>query len=369
MLNSYRGNRTIAALDAFSYRALPTRVIFGCGARKKADGEVRDLDMTRPFVIASSGQTETARQFINEAGLDNAVLHAEARMHTPVAITDAAHAELERRGCDGLVAIGGGSAIGLAKALAARTDLPQLILPTTYAGSEMTDILGETDHGEKHTRRSPSIQPETVIYDVELTLSLPIAISVRSGMNAMAHAMEGLYAHDSGPVSSAMALEAIKLLKTALPAIAADQNDLSARSQAFLGSHLAASVLGMVSMSLHHKLCHVLGGTFDLPHAPVHSVMLPHTIAYNSDAAKAALAPLENLFSGDVAQGLFDLNRSLDITETLADLGMHETDIDLALQMALAKPYPNPAELQPFALRTLFEMAIKGERPELGSQI
>ncbi|QLC26878.1 maleylacetate reductase [Parasphingopyxis algicola] len=353
----------MAAPDAFSYRALPTRVIFGRGARNEADGELRDLDIRRPFVVASTEQSDTARQFIDEAGLDNAVLHAQARMHTPVVVTDAAHAELDRHGCDGLVAIGGGSAIGLSKALAARTDLPQLILPTTYAGSEMTDILGETDDGEKRTRRSPSIQPETVIYDVELTLSLPVAISVRSGINAIAHAVEGLYAHDANPVSTVMGLEAIRLLKTALPAIANDRNDLSARSQAFLGSHLAAGVLGMVSMSLHHKLCHILGGTFDLPHAAVHSIMLPYTIAYNSNAARAALAPLENVFAGDIARGLFDLNRSLEINETLADLNMREVDIDQAVRMALANPYSNPAELEASALRTLFKMAVNGEPP------
>ena len=187
------------------------------------------------------------------------------------------------------MALGGGSTIGLAKAIALRTDLPQIAIPTTYAGSEMTPILGETKDGRKTTQKSMKVLPEVVIYDVDLTMTLPAGLSGTSGINAIAHAVEALYAEDANPIISVLAEQSIAALGRALPQIAADPSDREARSDAQYGAFLAGACLGSVGMALHHKLCHTLGGTFDLPHSETHTIVLPHALAYNAPAVPKAV--------------------------------------------------------------------------------
>ena len=211
-------------------------------------------------------------------------------MHTPVEVTELALAAMKDCDADCIVSLGGGSTTGLGKALALRTGVNQLCIPTTYAGSEMTPILGETKDGLKTTVRTNDVLPETVIYDVDLTLSLPPALAATSGINAIAHAVEALYARDTNPVISLMAEEGIRALARALPAIVAKPDDREARSDALYGAWLCGVCLGTVGMALHHKLCHTLGGTFDLPHAETHTIVLPHALAYNAPAVPEAAA-------------------------------------------------------------------------------
>ncbi len=204
--------------------------------------------------------------------------------------------------------MGGGSTTGLGKAIALRTDLPQIVLPTTYAGSEMTPILGETRDSAKTTLRDPKVLPEVVIYDVELTLGLPASVSAASGMNAIAHAVEALYARDRNPLISLAGEEGVAALARALPKILDAPRDHEARSEALYGAWLCGVCLGTVGMALHHKLCHALGGSFGLPHAETHAIVLPHAAAYNAPAAPAALACVARaLGTDDAARGLDDL--------------------------------------------------------------
>src|SRR6185312_14609619 len=190
------------------------------------------------------------------------------------------------------------------------TDLKQVVVPTTYAGSEMTTILGETAGGQKKTIRDQKVLPETGIYDVDLTLTLPIGLTVTSGFNAIAHAVEGLYARDGNPVLSLMAEEGIRALAAAFPRLVTNSRDPNGRGDALYGAWLCGTVLAGTVMALHHKLCHVLGGSFDLPHAETHAVVLPHAVAYNAGAAPDAMKRVARaLESGDAAQGLFDLER------------------------------------------------------------
>jgi alcohol dehydrogenase class IV len=262
------------------------------------------------------------------------------------------------------VAIGGGSTTGLAKAIAYRTDLPQLIVPTTYSGSEMTDILGETVDGRKVTVRDARVFPETVIYDVDLTVGLPAGVSVTSGMNAIAHAVEALYAPDGNPVGSLMAEEGIRALGSAIPRIAADPGDSEARSDALYGAWLCGLVLGSASMGLHHKLCHVLGGSFDLPHAETHTVILPHAAAFNAPYAGDAMARIARaLGSRDAPGALFDLAKDAGAPTALRDIGMPEAGLDRAAELATAAPYPNPRPIERHAIRMLLEDAWQGRRP------
>lgn len=343
-------------MTPFVHVALPTRVIFGRGRIVEAAREAHRLGMRRPLIITTSQQGEQGRAILSATG---GVAFAGAAMHTPVSVTEQALAVVRAEGCDGTIALGGGSSTGLGKAIALRTDLPQLVIPTSYAGSEMTDILGETQNAAKITKRDPKIQPETVIYDPDLLATLPGRFAATSGMNAIAHAVEGLYAVDGNPIVSLMAEEGIRSLAHALPLGKAGHDE------ALYGAWLCGAVLGSVAMALHHKLCHVLGGAFNMPHAETHTVILPHATAYNAPAAEDAMNRIRRAIgSRDAAGGLYDLARSLGAPLTLKELGFPADGFDKAADIAAANPYPNPRPLERAAIRALLEDAFNGLRPK-----
>ncbi len=342
-------------VPAFIYTALPTRVVFGRGKIAEAASEAKRLDMKRPLVITTAQQAESGRTIVSQTG---GVAFAGAAMHTPVSVTEQAMAVMTAERCDGTIALGGGSSTGLGKAIAFRTDLPQLVIPTSYAGSEMTNILGETQDAAKVTKRDPKIQPETVIYDPDLLATLPDRFAATSGMNAIAHAVEGLYAVDGNPIVSLMAEEGIRALAAALP------KGRAGHGEALYGAWLCGAVLGSVAMALHHKLCHVLGGTFNLPHAETHTVVLPHATAYNAPASEAAMHRIRRaLGTRDAAGGLYDLAQSLGAPQMLKELGLREAALDKAADIAVANPYPNPRLLERDAIRALLDDAFHGRRP------
>jgi maleylacetate reductase len=351
-------------VDPFRYAALPGKVIFGFGTLSEVAGEVRALGCGRALVLSTPAQAAAAHDLRARLG-DLAVgVFAEAAMHTPVEVTERALEVVKAVGADCTVALGGGSTTGLGKAIALRTDLPQIAIPTTYAGSEATPILGETQGGAKTTQRTLKVLPEVIIYDVELTYGLPAALSVTSGMNAIAHAVEALYARDANPVISMLAEQGIAAIARALPAIAKVPADREARSDALYGAWACGTCLGAVGMALHHKLCHTLGGAFDLPHAETHTVLLPHATAYNAAAAPAAMARIARALGvADAATGLFDLETSLGAPTTLAQLGMPQSGLDRAADLALADPYWNPRPIEREAVRALLEDAFTGRRP------
>ena len=350
----------------FVYEALPMRVLFGVGTRASLRDEAVRLGMSRVLILCGSGHEGVAGQMARELGGLHAGTYARARMHTPVEVTEQALALARELRCDGLVAIGGGSATGLGKALALRTDLPQIVLPTTYAGSEMTPILGETKAGVKTTQRSAKVLPETVIYDVDLSMDLPVQLSGVSGVNAIAHSVEALYARDGNPIVDALALESIRALVTALPAICADPHDRTARAGALYGAWLAGICLGAVGMSLHHKLCHTLGGCFDMPHAQTHAVVLPHALAYNAPSIPEVMARLRDALGvKDVPAALYDLNRAIGAPRGLRELGMPEDGIDRCVELVLANPYWNPQPLARAQLHGLLSRAYLGTAPSV----
>lgn len=292
-------------------------------------------------------------------------MYPNARMHVPVETAHAARQVARDRGADGCVAVGGGSTIGLGKAIALTHGLPIVAVPTTYAGSEMTPVWGLTDRGVKRTGRDSAVLPRSVVYDPELTLTLPVKMSVTSAMNALAHAVEGLYAPDASPIVSLMGEEGARAITEALPRIAANGKDLAARSRALYGSWLCGAVLGATTMSLHHKLCHVLGGSFDLPHAEVHTILLPHVVAFNAPASDAMRGALERvLATSDPAGALWELSRSLGAPTSLADIGMDERDLPKVVDAVLDAPYANPRKPDADDLRSLLNRAQSGERPE-----
>ncbi len=352
-------------MDAFVYSAHPARVIFGSGTLSQLPAEVERLGLTRVLVLSTPQQEADANATARAISARAAGVFAGATMHTPVGVTADAMAMVADRRIDGIVAVGGGSTTGLAKAIALRTDLPQIVAPTTYAGSEMTPILGETKEGVKTTQKSPKVLPEVVIYDVDLTLSLPPALSATSGMNAIAHAVEALYAQDRNPIFTMMAAEGIRALASALPAIVATPGDRAARSDALYGAWLCGMCLGAVGMALHHKLCHTLGGSFDLPHAETHTAVLPHATAYNAAAAPDAMRAIAGaLETADAAQGLYDLAGRLGAKLALRDLGMPQDGIDKAADIAMRNPYWNPRPLERTAIRDLIARAYAGNAPQ-----
>ena len=352
------------ALPDFVYRTAPQRIVFGTGIRRRIADEARLAGIDRAMVISTPEQAGSANELAGLLGERSHLRFSGARMHTPVSITEEAVGLAAKHGIDGLVAVGGGSAIGLAKAIALRTDLVQIVLPTTYAGSEMTDIVGQTADGVKQTIRDPKILPEVVVYDVELTTTLPAVSSVTSGANAIAHAIEGLYAENTNPLIGLIAEEGIRALASALPALARALDDRPARAEALYGAWLCGTVLGATSMALHHKLCHVLGGTFDLPHAEMHAVLLPHTIAYNGPAAPAAMHRVARaLNTHDVPARLFDLVRDGGAPVSLRALGLRQDALERATELALLNPYWNPRPLERNGIRELLDAAWHGRRP------
>ena len=351
-------------MTPFTYNGLPSRVIFGSGTLAQLPAEIDRLGSKRILVLATPRQKASAERTAATLGARAAGVFAGAAMHTPVDVTERALAVVKALRADGTLAIGGGSTTGLGKAIALRTDLPQIVVPTTYAGSEMTPILGETQDGAKTTQRSLKVLPEAVIYDVDLTLTLPPGPSGTSGINAIAYAVEALYAQDRNPVMSLIAEEGIRALAKSLPVIARAPRDRDARSEALYGAWLCGSCLGAVGMALHHKLCHTLGGSFDLPHAETHTVLLPHAVAYNAPAAPEAMAAVARaLGCADAATGLYDLAGAVGAKRSLRDLGMSEGGINHAADIAMSNPYWNPRPLERGAIRELIARAWAGERP------
>ena len=374
----------------FTYTSQASRVVFGAGALQHLTREIDLLGARRALVLSTPEQADAARRVVELLGERAAGIYPQAKMHVPIETARAARDEARRLGADCAVAIGGGSTIGLGKAIAleasADAPFPILAIPTTYAGSEMTSIYGLTEGGVKKTGRDLRVLPKTVIYDPELTLTLPLDMTVTSAMNAIAHAAEGLYAHDGNPILALMAEEGIRAAAAALPRLAANPLDLAARSDAQYAAWLCGSVLGQVSMGLHHKLCHTLGGTFNLPHAEVHTVILPHALAYNADAAPeamrrivralgshdtrrsdregAAAMPSHTTGIASAAAGVFDLARTHGAPTALRDIGMPGDGLDRAVDLAVQTPYPNPRPLERAAVRELLQHAYDGTRPD-----
>ena len=347
----------------FSYAGSPARIIFGEGARSQVGQWIEKTGCRRALILSTPQQRADAEALAREIGNLACGVFSGATMHTPVDVTEAAVKVAAETLADCVVSLGGGSTTGLGKAIAYRTDLSQIVVPTTYAGSEVTPILGQTEAGRKTTIRDAKILPEVVIYDPALTLGLPVAMSITSGLNAMAHAMEGLYAQDRNPISTLMALEGLRALARSLPEIVNAPRDVKARSDALYGAWLCGTVLGTVGMALHHKICHTLGGSFDTPHAETHAVMLPHTVAFNATAAALELAPAAEIFGGSIGGGLWDFAKAIGAPLSLKELGLSAADLDRAASIAVENPYWNPRPIDKTSIRALLQDAFEGRRP------
>ncbi len=348
----------------FHYTALPWNVIFAVGARARLPEELARLGYSRALVLTTPNQADSGREIAALLGDVAVGLFDRAMMHVPVEALDAATAEVERLNADCSVSIGGGSTTGLGKALAFHLGLPNIVLPTSYAGSEMTNLWALTRGDRKVTRRDNVVVPTLTIYDPELTLTLPPAFAAASGMNAMAQAVANAAAEDANPISSVLALEGIRALAHSLPLIISEPDNMDARAGALYGASLAGAALGTGTTGLHHRLCHTFGGTFNTPHAETHTVLLPHSVAYNAGARPAATRRIaEALGVNDAATGLFDLAGNLGAPTALKDIGVTETDLDEAAAVTVEKPINNPEPVTREKVRALLENAFHGNPP------
>lgn len=351
-------------MRSFVYDQLPSRVAFGVGSFDGIAGELEKLGLKRAMVLSTPGQRRLADEAAKRLGVATGGIYAEAVMHVPIETARAARETARRLAADCTVAVGGGSTIGLAKAVALDTGLPIIAVPTTYSGSEMTPIYGLTENGLKRTGRDRKVLPRVVIYDPRLTVDLPAKVSGPSGMNALAHCVEALYARDANPITSLMAAEGIHALARALPVVVTAPQDLEARGDALYGAWLAGAALGQVTMGIHHKLCHTLGGTFNLPHAEVHTVILPHATAYNRAAVPEAMRVIaQGLGAEDAAQGLYDLAKAVGAPVSLREIGMPEDGIERAAKLATENPYYNPRPVDYAGVLQLLTDAYYGRRP------
>ncbi|WP_321843485.1 maleylacetate reductase [Paraburkholderia bannensis] len=351
--------------NPFIYQAQPGRVVFGAGALQQLEAELDALGAGRAIVLSTPEQRAGAEAIAHRLGERSAGVFDRAVMHVPIETAREAREVARERGADCAIALGGGSTIGLGKAIALDSGLPILAVPTTYAGSEMTPIYGITQNGEKRTGTDARVLPRTVIYDPELTLTLPVAMSVTSGINAIAHAAEGLYAANGNPITSLMALEGIRALAIGLPRIHDNPRDIEARGSALYGAWLCGTVLAHGGMALHHKLCHTLGGSFNLPHAQTHTVVLPYVLAFNAPFAEDAMRRMVQALGTQhsAAAGVWELAHRNGAPTSLRELGMSESDLDRAADIATERPYWNPRPLDRAAVRAVLQSAFEGARP------
>jgi alcohol dehydrogenase class IV len=346
----------------FTFDATQPRVVFGAGSLASLPAEIDRLEARRILIVGTHGRSGLVHRVTDLLGNRVAGTFDEAVVHVPEAVASRAIIAAATARADCILSVGGGSPIGVAKAIALTTLLPIVAVPTTYSGSEMTPVWGLTRDGVKHTGRDSRVQPRTVVYDPELTLELRASVSGASGLNAIAHCVEALYAPDANPVTSWMAGEGIRALAESLRVIVQSPRDINARTRALYGAWLAGASLAAVQMGLHHKLAHALGGSFDLPHAKVHAVLLPYTAEYNTAAAPDAMSIVARALGGTTGPGaLYDLGRQLGTAASLSEIGMKDADLDRAADLAVERPYANPAPVTREGVLSVLRKAFAGQ--------
>jgi maleylacetate reductase len=340
------------------------RVIFGAGSVSVLPDEIERLGSKRLLVLCSREQRAQAEAITGTVSDRVVGCFDRAKMHVPIEVASAAGSVCAELKADLVVAIGGGSTVGLAKILSMRLGMPSLVIPTTYAGSEVTTIWGLTENGVKRTGRNAKVLPKTVIYDPLQTIDLPLSVTVSSAFNAIAHAAEGLYSSELNPLLEVICEKGIGALLDAIPRLVSNRKDVEAREDALFGSWMSGIALSHLGMGLHHKLCHTLGGSLDLPHAETHAVVLPHVLAYNLPYARSAERALQKITGqGDAPGSLYDLARRSGLPMSLSELGMRIGDIRVVRDLVLQDQYPNPRPLEREALDALLSNAFHGRAP------
>lgn len=348
----------------FTHDNLPQRVVFGSfEAAERVAEEVSRLGASRVMVIAGGAEAALADTVV--AGLPVAVRHSEVVMHVPTDVADRARKVAGRQDVDILVSVGGGSTTGLAKAVALTTGLPIVAVPTTFAGSEATNVWGLTEGSRKTTGVDERVLPRAVVYDASLMLSLPVEMSVASGLNALAHCVDSMWGPRADPIDQALALEGIRALAQGLPTVVSDPRAIGGREHTLYGAYLAAVAFASAGSGLHHKICHVLGGMHNLPHAQTHAVVLPYVLALNAPAVPDVEQRMAAAFDAATAlDGLQRLREQVHAPRALRDYGLREEVIPETVDAVLAAVPPgNPAPVTATNLDELLRAAWQGSEP------
>jgi len=358
-------------MQPFTFDQLPSRIVFAPGALSQVGAEVQRLGAERVMLV-HDGMTQQAADTV-AAQLDSrlALRWNDVAQHVPVELAERARAAASEHAIDAVVTIGGGSSTGLAKALALSHHVPIVAVPTTYAGSEQTTIYGLTGGEHKQTGKDPAVLPRVVVYDPDLTLGLPPGVTGPSAFNALAHSVEALWAPGCNPITSALALEGVRAIAGSLPQTMANPADIDARGDLLYGAALSGMALGATAAGLHHKICHVLGGRFNLVHADAHSVILPHALAFNAPVLPDQMARLADALGApghDPAGALWDLAVASNVPTRLADLkgsdGLLRRDqLPGAADAAATEITVNPRPVTRDDLLGILERAFDGARP------
>jgi alcohol dehydrogenase class IV len=352
----------------FTFDSLPARIVFGVGRRAEIAEEVDRAGGSRVILIADAAAEAPADELAGHLGDRLATRWSEIVQHVPVELAEKARWAAEEAEADAIVTVGGGSATGLGKAIALTSGLPLVAVPTTYAGSEQTAIYGLTGGRHKQTGRDMRVLPKAVIYDPELTVGLPPGVTGPSACNALAHSVEAIWAPEANPVTTVLALEGVRAIAASLPRVMADPADLDARGDLLYGAYLSGVSLANTSAGMHHKITHVLGGTFGLVHADAHSVVLPHVVAFNGAVLPAEMERLAASLGRpgeDPAAALFDLAVDSGVNTSLASLGLARDDLPEAAERALAEITANPRPVTEDDLNSLLDRAFEGGRPTI----
>lgn len=352
--------------SSFVYTQRERKLVFGVGTRHGLVQYLNELESQKVFVISDPNGASALTDIVAPCAARVVHIWTDVRQHVPEDLAASAREEVTRAGADTLLTFGGGSSTGLAKAIALSHELPIIAIPTTYAGSEQTTIYGVTGNRHKQTGSNPKVLPRVSIYDAELTLELPKNVTGASAFNALAHCVNGLSAKGANPVTSAIALEGVRAIVESLPSVMAHPRDVSARERLQYGAAMAGITLGDTSTGLHHKICHVLGGAFNLTHADTHSVILPHSTAFNADALPREMAQLREALGcsrGDEAGALWDLAKRSGVPTSLKQLGLESSNLKEAAERAVNEISSNPRSVTAELLEVLLQSAFAGGRP------
>jgi maleylacetate reductase len=356
----------------YVHTSLPGRVVFGAGRRAELGDEVDRIGASRIFLIVDGAATAVGDELVTVLGDRVVDRWADVVQHVPIDLAERARKAAAASGADAVVCVGGGSSTGLAKAIALTSKLPIVAVPTTYAGSEQTPIYGLTGDRHKETGRDTIVLPRAVIYDPELTLGLPPGVTGPSAFNALAHSVEALWVPEADPITTVLALEGVRAIAASLPRVMAAPDDVDARGELLHGAYLSGVALASTSPGMHHKITHVLGGTFGLVHADAHSVVLPHVVAFNAASVPDQMARLAVALGRpgeDPAGSLYDLAIASTVPTSLAALGLRREDLAEAAQRATVEISLNPRPVDEAVLLALLERAFAGERPAIATPV
>lgn len=348
----------------FDYTPVPSKAVFGENSALKLKQEIIALAGTRVMITCTKNMVARIGHVISDLGDMCVSIYDKAEAHCPEHIALGAVEEFKNKNCDVIVAVGGGSTIGIGKAITLRTDAPLIVIVTTPCGSESTPIHGMLVGNKKKTGRDNKVIARTSIYDATLTTSMNAHITGTIGMNSLAHCVEALYAKVKSPISDMMAIEGIKALTSGLPNSIDDTNDLMARSQVLYGGMLSGYCVTLAGIAIHHKLCHVLGGHHGIPHGESNSVILPYAVAYNESSAPEAMEKIRDAMGTNSASGgIYDFARLINVPKSLKELGMREGDLDLAAEETIERTTYNPKPLDQKSVREMLQMAYEGIKP------